>query len=88
MRTLPASAVVTRADQTQGDKTFCFVVEGGKAVQTPIKVGARDDQRVEVLAKQPPGGGAWQPFTGDEEVVVDASKLTDGQAVEVKPAAK
>jgi RND family efflux transporter MFP subunit len=88
LRTLPASAVVTRPDQTQGDKTFCFGVEGGKAVQTPVKVGARDDQRVEVLAKQPPGGGAWQPFTGDEEVAVDGSKLSDGQAVEAKPAAK
>jgi HlyD family secretion protein len=87
-RTLPATAVVTRADQTQGDKTVCFVVEGGKAVHTLVKVGARDDQRVEVLAKQPPAGGAWQPFTGDEEVVVDGSKLNDGQAVEVKAAAK
>lgn len=88
-RTLPASAVVTRADQTLGDKTFCFVVEGGKAVQTPVKVGARDDKRVEVLAKQSAGGsGAWQPFAGDEEVAVDGSKLTDGQAVEFQAAAK
>ena len=85
--TLPASAVVTEGDVTQGYRTYCFIVENGKAWRTPVELGARDSQRVEVLKKQtrPVEGGEdghWQPFVGDEEVVQrDLSALHDGQAV-------
>jgi multidrug efflux pump subunit AcrA (membrane-fusion protein) len=82
--TLPATAVATQAEQT-----FCYLVENGKAIRTPIRIGIRGDKLVEVLKKQPkspkPGGdGTWDDFTGNEEVVQDdVRSLTDGQAVAV-----
>jgi HlyD family secretion protein len=82
--TLPASAVIT-----QGDQVLCFQVENGKAVRTPIKVGARNNQIVQVLKKQTKSAakagepGLWADFTGQEQVVVsNAGSLTDGQAVQ------
>ncbi len=83
--TLPATAVVTKADQTQGDQTFCYVMADAKAIRTPVKIGARDGQRVEILAKQMGPGGSWDAFTGEENVVTDPSKLTEDPA---PPAAK
>jgi hypothetical protein len=50
--TLPAAAFVTEGDVNQGYRTFCFIVENGRAWRTPVQVGARDSQRVEVLKKQ------------------------------------
>ncbi len=86
--TLPATAVVT-----QGDRTFCYRVEDGKAVRTPIQVGLRgnepDHERVEVLRQQrkpatSAGEGKWQDLTGEEVIVAkDVASLTDGQAVSV-----
>lgn len=82
--TLPASALVT-----QNEQTFCFLVENGKAARTPVKIGMKDGQSVEVLKKQvkPSEAGkeaAWVDFTRAEEVVErDAKALTDGQAVSV-----
>jgi multidrug efflux pump subunit AcrA (membrane-fusion protein) len=87
--TLPASAVVTQGDITQGFQTFCFLVADGKVRRTVIEVGVRDGQRVEVLKKQvtrttPGGGTGWESFTGEERVVQDnVSALHDGQAVTV-----
>jgi multidrug efflux pump subunit AcrA (membrane-fusion protein) len=85
--TLPASAVATEGDVNVGYQTFCYIVEGGRAKRTPVEIGARNGQLVEVLKKQAPGGGPgeaprWEPFTGEEEVVGgDLSGLKDGQAV-------
>jgi HlyD family secretion protein len=82
--TLPASAVAT-----QGDKTFAFRVEDGKAVRTPLKTGFRDAKAVEVVQKQSkaPAAGekeAWEDVTGAEDFIRDGvSALTDGQAVAV-----
>jgi HlyD family secretion protein len=79
--TVPASAVVT-----QGDQTFCFLVEGGKkAVRTPIQVGFRDAQSVEVVKKRTPGPeGRWEDFSRDDEIITNpASSLTDGQTVQI-----
>jgi multidrug efflux pump subunit AcrA (membrane-fusion protein) len=82
--TLPASAVVTQAGES-----WCYRVEDGKAVRTPIKVGGREGQRVQVLkkGKGSPGGdgtAAWEDFTGKEEVVVtNPASLSDGQPVTV-----
>jgi RND family efflux transporter MFP subunit len=76
---LPLSAVLT-----QGDQTFCFRVEGDKVVRTPLRLGFRDTQFVEVINKQKPGKQvAWEDFTGEEEIVRNASGLTDGQTIEV-----
>jgi HlyD family secretion protein len=82
--TLPASAVVAKSDQTQGDQTYCYVIVDGKPVKTPIKVGVRDGQRVEVLAKQSREGGAWDAFTGEESVVIDPSRVSEAPAAAAK----
>jgi multidrug efflux pump subunit AcrA (membrane-fusion protein) len=80
--TLPASAVLT-----EGDQTFCYRVEGGKAVRTLLQVGLRGGGLVEVIRKQVKGAGSaaegqWQDFTGQEEVVSDPTGLSDGQSVQ------
>jgi HlyD family secretion protein len=88
--TLPASAVVTQGDVNVGYQTFCYLVEYGKAKRTPIEVGARNEQLVEVLKKQtkPAHDGEqahWEPFTGEEEVIQgDLSSVKDGQPIEVR----
>jgi RND family efflux transporter MFP subunit len=78
---LPASAVVT-----EGDQTFCYRVEGGKAVRTPLQVGLSGGGLIEVMKKQTriSSTGAeerWEEFTGQEEVVSDPVGLSDGQPV-------
>jgi RND family efflux transporter MFP subunit len=78
---LPASAIVT-----QGDQTFCFRVEEGKALRTLIETGLRGGGWVEVLRKQTwpakDGEPIWEDFTGTEAIVAgNAAALTDGQAV-------
>ena len=79
--TLPGSAVVT-----EGDQTFCYRVEGGKAVRTPLQVGLHGDGLVEVTRKQTKTSSTseeehWEDFTGAEEVVNDPTGLSDGQPV-------
>jgi len=72
---------------TQGDNAFCWLAVNGKAVKTPILVGVRDAQTVEVLKKQgqSAGSAAWVDFSGAEAVIVgNLGSLTEGQAVEVK----
>jgi multidrug efflux pump subunit AcrA (membrane-fusion protein) len=82
--TLPASAVVT-----QGEHTFCYHVENGKAIRTRLKTGIRDGEWVEVLQKQtqsakPGQEGQWEDFTGSEQVVQkDPGTLRDGQTINV-----
>jgi RND family efflux transporter MFP subunit len=79
---LPVAAVVT-----QGEQTFCFRVENGKAVRTPIQAGLHGSELVEVLKKQtkPAKAGEqaeWQEFTGEEIIVASgAGSMTDGQAI-------
>jgi multidrug efflux pump subunit AcrA (membrane-fusion protein) len=88
--TLPATAVLTEGDVNVGFTNVCYLVEQGRLKRTPIKVGARNDQLVEVLAKRVPAGNdaegpRWQAFTGMEEVVRgDLSGLKDGQAVDTR----
>jgi len=80
--TLPAAAVAT-----EGDQTFCFRVEDGKAVRTPLQVGLRGGGLVEVLKKQvqaplPGEQGRWQDITGNEGIVTgDQAHLSEGQPV-------
>jgi hypothetical protein len=74
----------------QGDQAFCIQAENGKAVWTPIKIGARNGQLVQVLKKQAPSPAnakafAWQEFTGKEQIVASGvASLTDGQAITVE----
>jgi RND family efflux transporter MFP subunit len=61
---VPASAIVTRDHQT-----YCNLVENGKAQLTPVVIGLRDGQFIEVIRKQGRGGeGTWRAFTGKEEI--------------------
>jgi multidrug efflux pump subunit AcrA (membrane-fusion protein) len=81
--TLPAAAI-----GTQGEQAACYRVVDGRAVRTPVRLGIRDDKRVEVLKRQTRAakvgdGGEWVDFTGDEEIAQDAAGLADGQAVTV-----
>jgi RND family efflux transporter MFP subunit len=82
---LPAQAVVS-----QGEQSFGYRVENEKSFRTPIQVGLRGGDFVEVLRKQiaPPGArseGGWEDFTGSERMVVgDAASLAEGQSVRVE----
>ncbi len=83
--TLPAAAVVT-----EGDQTFCYRVEDGKAIRTPLQIGLRGGGLVEVLRKQvkaaaPGEEERWEVFTGTEEIAGDAAVLSDGQPVRPAP---
>jgi RND family efflux transporter MFP subunit len=86
---LPAAAVVT-----QEEKSFCYLLESGKVVRTPVQIGLRGESLVEVQKKwvrsaSPGQEGAWEDLTGREEVIVSGvSGLKDGQAVQVVPAGK
>jgi RND family efflux transporter MFP subunit len=85
--TLPASAVVTEGDVNVGYQSFCYFIEDGHVKRTPIEIGARNDQLVEVLKKRVAGtadGPRRESFIGDEEVVQgEVLGLKDGQAVQV-----
>jgi RND family efflux transporter MFP subunit len=82
---LPAAALLVNEDQPT-----VLRVEDGKAVRTPVKLGARQGSLVEVIKKQakPVRRGepvVWESFTGREEIVVaNPSALADGQAVGVR----
>ena len=79
---LPAKAV-----QMEGDHPYCYLVENGRAVRTPLQVGMKGGKLIEVLKKQvkSPSPGEerrWEDVTGDEEVVAgDLDKLKDDQPV-------
>jgi hypothetical protein len=73
---LPAGAVTE-----VGNQVCCFVVQGGKAVRTPLETGLSDGTWVEVRRKRGESG-AWVPLTGSEEVIAgDLSEVVDGQRV-------
>jgi multidrug efflux pump subunit AcrA (membrane-fusion protein) len=87
---LPNALVLpTDAVFTDGEKDYCFVIENGKAMKTPIKTGVRTNKVVQVLSKQARSTksgepGEWQDFTGKEEVVAaNPESLTDGQTAMV-----
>lgn len=79
---VPAGAVVTADEQP-----YAVRVEGGKAVRTSVKLGARQGGTVEILQKQtrPVKGGepaGWEPLTGSEEFLTGRpAGWTDGMAI-------
>jgi multidrug efflux pump subunit AcrA (membrane-fusion protein) len=81
---LPATAVLT-----QNEQSFCYRVENGKAFRTPVQVGLRGSELVEVIKKQikpaKTGEGArWEDFSGQEAMVAsDTALLNEGQSVRV-----
>jgi RND family efflux transporter MFP subunit len=80
---LPATAVVT-----QGENSFCYRVQNGTALRTPIQVGLVGSDLIEVVKKRTGQAGtgnqpAWEDFSGDEVIASDPAALSDGQAVTV-----
>jgi RND family efflux transporter MFP subunit len=81
--TIPTSSLAT-----EGDTTFCFRVEGGKAWRTPLQIGLRGQGIVEVLKKQVKGAtpsepARWVELTGDEQIIAsDVVSFSDGQTVQ------
>ncbi len=76
---VPATAV-----GAQGDQAYCFFAKDGKAKQTPIKIGLRDGQWVEVLSwqKKDAGQTTWQAFSGTEHLVEgNLANVSDGMAI-------
>jgi RND family efflux transporter MFP subunit len=79
----------TAAVTKQGNATVCFLIEGDKAVRTPVQIGRSDGQYVEVFKRQKAGSpGVWENFIGDEKVAARASGLTDGQQVQLETLGK
>jgi RND family efflux transporter MFP subunit len=87
--TLPASAIAT-----EGDQAFCYRIEGGKAIRTPLQIGLKGNGLLEVLMKQTRVSLSgeeqqWTAITGQEEIVeANTASLHDGQAVEVSKSKK
>jgi HlyD family secretion protein len=81
---LPATAI-----GGAGDDSFCFRVEDGKAIRTPLRAGVRGDQLTEVLKKKAASAkDEWVDFTGSEEIIADGiGSLKDGQKVTAAKAA-
>ncbi|MBM3995293.1 MAG: efflux RND transporter periplasmic adaptor subunit [Planctomycetes bacterium] len=76
--TLPATAIFTHIDQY-----CCWRVEAGKAVRTPIKLGIREGQDVEVLKMQK--NGVWKAVSGSEEIIVtNLGVVSEGKEVRVE----
>jgi RNA polymerase sigma factor (sigma-70 family) len=89
VRALPLSAVTTC-----GDKSYCWILEEGRAVRTEIRTGVSDGTWVEVERRAPASETAhaehrrWTPWDGSEQVIVgDISTLRDGSPVRVDPKA-
>jgi RND family efflux transporter MFP subunit len=82
--TLPETAVVVT-----DEGSYCYRLENGKAVRTPLQLGLTGGGLVEVLKKQvkPAKAGteeAWQDITGEEQIIKSGlAELKDGQAVQV-----
>jgi HlyD family secretion protein len=93
--TIPdAMALPPESVLTDGDRSYCFQVEDGKAVRTFLDIGVRTPRAVQVLRKQAAAGksgepAAWEPITGQEVVVAtNAGALLDGQAVRIEKTEK
>jgi multidrug efflux pump subunit AcrA (membrane-fusion protein) len=81
---LPAETVVSDI-LANDNRSYCFVVEDGKARKMFLQVGARCDEGLQILRKQRAGHTEWENITGQEVVVATNSKaLQDGQEVRVK----
>jgi HlyD family secretion protein len=86
--TLPVEALMN-----EGDSHYCYVVEGGKAVRTAVRVGAKTDKFIQVLQRQErhvgdPRNDHWEEFTGREDIIArNPAAIVDGQLVDVKATA-
>lgn len=85
--TLPPAAVLATAEGS-----WCYLVQDGQAVRTPVRVGLRTPSGVEILKLQRPaatagGQPAWDDPSPDDRVIQgNLGSLTDGQPVTPTPA--
>jgi multidrug efflux pump subunit AcrA (membrane-fusion protein) len=77
-------AVPVDATVELGQQKCVYLLEGGKAVKTPVQTGVDDGTFVEVYHKQVKG--KWVDFDGSEQVLRgELSQLSDGRTVDVEP---
>jgi HlyD family secretion protein len=89
VQALPLDALVH-----DGDQTFCWLYESGKAVRTELDTGVTDDKWIEVANRRPPvdpeapsDSVPWTRIDGTEQVILgDLSGLADGTPVEIASA--
>ena len=83
VRALPLAALTYN-----GEKTYCWRHQDGKAIRTEVQTGVSDGKWIEVtnfqLPPAPNGADPWAPVSGSEQVILgDLSILSDGGPVEV-----
>ncbi len=86
VRAIPLAALTHN-----GEKTYCWKYENGKAVRAEIQTGVSDGEWIEVTSFQVGSasreGERWAPVSGSEQVILgDLSSLADGTPVEVATA--
>jgi RND family efflux transporter MFP subunit len=80
--TIPATAVFV-----QNDQPMVVRIEDGKTVRTPVKLGVRQGNKVEVVKKQmktarSDEGIEWSDFTGEEVLILaNPENWANGQTV-------
>jgi multidrug efflux pump subunit AcrA (membrane-fusion protein) len=73
--TLPTKCVVEL-----GNHPCCYLLQDGKAVQTPVQTGTSDGEFIEVSHKQV--AGQWKPIEATDQIIVgDLSELSNGSVV-------
>ena len=90
---VPSSAIFRSDD---GESTFCWTYENGRAFRTEIETGLNDGRWVEITNRRKPssqpaakGQASWTPIEGSERIIVgDLSLLADGAPVQVVPASE
>jgi RND family efflux transporter MFP subunit len=77
-------ALPQQALAVSGNQTYCYLLQDGQAVKTPVQPGVSDGMWTEIDRIKT--GGSWQKIAGREEVILgDLSELTSGQAVKAAP---
>jgi multidrug efflux pump subunit AcrA (membrane-fusion protein) len=70
----PVWALPSSAIESKDDGCFCYIVKNGTAGPTPLRIGARHGELVDVLKKRISGGdqqgeNSWVDLSGDEQIV-------------------
>lgn len=83
--TLPVDAILV-----ENTRTYCYMVEDGKAKRVNIQLGVDNGRVIQLLLKQQPSSkegeeGEWVKFTGNERIIVsNLTTIRDDQPVTVK----
>lgn len=78
-----AWAVPDDAVVVLGEQKCIFLLDGSKAIRTPVQAGVSDGKYTELFHKQVKG--VWVNFDGTEQVILgNLAELSDGRDVEVE----